>query len=133
VSLKFNRNYFKYFIALLIIETSIAIFISEGFIRSTFGDFLVVILVYCFVKSFLNKKSLPVAIGVLLFTFLIEFLQLFDILNLLRIENNKIVKTILGSSFHISDLIAYTLGTISILMVEYMFLRHEKYHSKPST
>jgi len=118
---------------LLIIETSIAIFISEGFIRSTFGDFLVVILVYCFVKSFLNKKSLPVAIGVLLFTFLIEFLQLFDILNLLRIENNKIVKTILGSSFHISDLIAYTLGTISILMVEYMFLRHEKYHSKPST
>ena len=116
----------------MIIEVAIALFVKNGFVRSTFGDFLVVILVYCFVKSFVNCKPEYAAAGVLIFAYIVEFLQMFNLLELLNLEKNHIAKTILGSTFQISDLIAYTLGVISILIIEYSIL-NRKHHSKPST
>ena len=103
----------------MVIEVAIATFITNGFIRSTFGDFLVVILMYCFVKSMFNWKPLNVALGVLMFSYGIEFLQLFNVLKIYNLHNYKILATVLGSTFQISDLIAYTLGTITILILEY--------------
>ena len=120
------------FIIMLIIEAVIAIFVKNGFVRSTFGDFLVVILVYCFVKSFVNCKPKYAAVGVLIFAYIVEFLQLFNLLELFNLQKNYFAKTILGSTFQISDLIAYTLGIISILIVEYS-ISNRKHHSKPST
>ena len=87
--------------------------------RSTFGDFLVVILVYCFVKSFANGKPKYVAIGVLVFAYTIEFLQLSNLLEFLNLKGNKMANIVLGSTFQISDLISYTIGIITILIVEY--------------
>lgn len=116
---QFNKLYFVYFVILLIIEVAIAIFIKEGFIRSSFGDFLVVMLIYCFVNSFIKAKSITIAIGVLIFAFIIEFLQLFQILKSLNLQNNKILATVFGNTFQMSDLIFYTLGVITILIIEY--------------
>ena len=98
---------------------SIAVFMSNGFIRSSFGDYLVVMLIYCFVKSMFNFKPVKVAIGVLMFAYLIEFLQMFQILKALNLQNQNIVATVLGSTFQMSDLIFYTLGVLTILIVEY--------------
>jgi len=103
---------------LLVIEVSIATFLSAGFIRSTLGDFLVVILIYCFIKSMFDWKPINVAIGVLIFAYVIELLQFFQVLKILNLQDHKILATILGSTFQISDLIAYTLGTITILILE---------------
>lgn len=69
----FNRNYFIAFILLLVIEVLIAAFLNDGFIRHTMGDFLVVILLYCFFKSFLKTNSIAVAIVTLAIAFTIEF------------------------------------------------------------
>lgn len=119
LKLHFNKSYFLCFIGLLFIETAIALFMTNGFIRSTFGDVLVVMLIYCFVKSFINTKPFTTAIGVLMFAFTIEFLQLFKLPEILNPDNNPIIKVILGSTFQISDLIAYSFGTFAILIVEY--------------
>ncbi|MEZ4802136.1 MAG: DUF2809 domain-containing protein [Gelidibacter sp.] len=119
--MKFNKNYFIFFVLLLITEALIAIYLKDGFIRHTFGDFLVVILMYCFVKSFFDLKPMVVAIGVLIFSFAIEFLQLTNFLKYFNLENNHIAKIILGSTFHISDLVAYTLGILFVLLVEFIF------------
>ena len=116
---QFNKLYFVYFMILLIIEVAIAVFIKEGFIRSSFGDFLVVMLIYCFIKSFINAKPITIAIGVLIFAFIIEFLQLFQILKSLKLQNNKILSTVFGNTFQMSDLIFYTLGVVTILIIEY--------------
>ena len=102
-------------LGILLIEICIAAFLTEGFIRHTFGDFLVVILVYCSIRTFIETNPIYIAIGVLTFAFAIEFLQLFNLLDHLQLRDNKIATIILGSTFHISDLIAYTLGTIIIL------------------
>ncbi|MCK7591486.1 DUF2809 domain-containing protein [Subsaxibacter sp. CAU 1640] len=119
--MKFNKTYFILFVLLLITEALIAIYLKGGFIRHTFGDFLVVILMYCFVKSFFDLKPMVVAIGVLIFSFAIEFLQLTNFLKYFNLENNHIAKIIFGSTFHISDLVAYTLGILFVLLVEFIF------------
>lgn len=119
MKLKFKSYYFIAFILLFIIEALIAKYLKDGFIRHTFGDFLVVILLYCFLKSFLNYKSYQVALVVFIISFLIEFLQLTNFLELLHLEQNKLAKIVLGSTFSISDLVAYTLGIISILIFEH--------------
>lgn len=116
----FNKAYFVMFIILLITETLIAIFLKTGFIRHTVGDFLVVILLYCFFKSFIKGKSFQVALFVFIISYTIEFLQLTNFLEWLNLHDNAIAKTILGSTFHFSDLIAYTLGIITILIFEHL-------------
>ncbi|MGG5485519.1 DUF2809 domain-containing protein [Gaetbulibacter sp. PBL-D1] len=120
MTLKFNKTYFAFFTLLLVVEIAIAIFLKEGFIRHTFGDYLVVILMYTCIKSFSNIKPLAVAVGVLLFAFSIEFLQLFNLLDVLNLRDSHLAKLILGSTFHISDLIAYTLGVLTILCIEHL-------------
>jgi hypothetical protein len=69
-------------------------------------------------KSFINIKSIPLAIIVLLISFTIEFLQLTSFLEWIGLQHNTLAKTILGSTFQISDLIAYTLGILTITIIE---------------
>lgn len=117
--MKPNKTYLIITILLFAIEVLIVMFLKTGFIRHTVGDFLVVILIYCFFKSLFEINTITLAISVLLFSFLIEFLQLANILKLLNLENNHLAKLILGSTFHISDLIAYTLGILKVIIIEH--------------
>ncbi len=122
MTLKFNKIYFIIALALLVIETLIAIYLKFGFIRHTFGDYLVVILLYCFIKSFIKTTPLIAAIPVLIFSYIIELLQLVNILGMLNLNNNYLLKLILGSTFQISDLVAYTLGILTVLIIEYTII-----------
>ena len=116
--MKFNKTYFIIFILTFIIEACIAYFLKSGFIRHTFGDFLVVIMLYCLIKSFINIKPIIAALVVLIISFVIEFLQLTLFLEWLNIQDNTFAKTILGSTFNFSDLVAYTLGVITVIGIE---------------
>ena len=116
--MKFNANYFIAFLILLITEILIAIFIKQPFIRYVFGDFLVVILMYCFLKSFIKAASIYIAIFVLIFAYTIEIMQKYNTLALLNLENNKLANIILGNTFEFTDLIAYTLGVITIYIID---------------
>lgn len=103
---------------LLIIEASIAYFLKTGFIRHTIGDFLVVIMLYCFFKSFIDLKPITMSLIVLCIAFIVEFLQLTPFLKWFNLQDNAVAKIVLGSTFHVSDLIAYTLGVITVLNIE---------------
>ena len=46
------------FIGLFIVETLIALFVRDAFIRPYMGDILVVILIYCFVRIFITEVVL---------------------------------------------------------------------------
>lgn len=118
MTLNLNKTYALIALILLINEVLITVYLKNGFIRHTFGDFLVVILIYSFFKSFLQIDSIKLAIAVLLFAFLIEFLQLANILTILNLQNNQLAKIILGSTFNVSDLIAYTFGIVTVLIIE---------------
>ena len=116
-----SKTYFILFLMLLAIEICIAYFLKSGFIRHTFGDFLVVIMLYCFFKSVFNMKPIQIALIVLLIAFIVEFLQLTPMLNWLNLQDSNIAKIVFGSTFHVSDLVAYSLGVLSILIIENKF------------
>lgn len=115
---KFNRTYALCAVILFLIEAWIALIFKTGFIRHTVGDFIVVILLYCVFKSFINAKPKYIVITVIIIAFSIEFLQKINLLERLNLQHSELAKLILGSTFHISDLIAYTLGCITVLIAE---------------
>lgn len=125
MKLTFNIRYFIAFVLLLICEVCIALFLVDGFIRYTIGDFLVVIMIYCFIKSFIKTHSIYIAIFTLLFAFGIEFLQLTNMVRYDMLKEYKWVSIVLGSHFSITDLIAYSLGTISVLYLD-TYISHLK-------
>ena len=115
---KFSPFYFIAALLLFITEVLIALFVHDQFIRPYIGDFLVVILIYCFVKSFLNTPVVPTALGVLVFAYTVELLQYFRIVELLGLQHSKAARIIIGSSFEWQDLLAYTLGILVVVLVE---------------
>ena len=119
--LTFNNKYFLLFIGFLVIEIAIVVFLKTGFIRYTFGDYLVVMLLYCGIKNVININPIQVSVIVLCIAYCIETLQFFNVLQLLGLESNTLAKLILGSTFHFEDIIAYTLGILTILFVEHKY------------
>ncbi|WP_035671154.1 DUF2809 domain-containing protein [Flavobacterium sp. 83] len=123
--LTFNKNYFCFAILIFFIEVLIALFVHDSFVRPYLGDVLVVILIYCFSKSFLKLPVLTVALFVLLFSFTIEFLQFLHIVEILHLEKSKIAKTIIGTSFSWIDLLTYIIGIAIVIIIEKYWLKSE--------
>lgn len=116
--LKFNKTYFGLFILLLIIEVLIAMYVRDRFIRPYIGDVLVVMLIYCFVKSFIEIKPIIAAVLVLLFAIGVEFLQYANAVERLGLQDNKIARVVIGSSFEWMDILCYIVGIVITLPVE---------------
>jgi hypothetical protein len=116
--LTFNKHYFILTISIFILEILIAVFARDNFVRPYVGDALVVVLIYCFVKSFFILPVFTVAIAVLIFSFVIEFLQYANILEIIGLDKSRIAKTLFGYSFEWTDLLAYTIGIFVVLVVE---------------
>lgn len=114
-----KKTYFFLFLILLFIEISIAIWIKDDFVRPYLGDFLVVILLYCFLMAISRISVLKALFSVLVFSFAVEFFQLINIVKVLQYQPPEIVMIVLGSSFSVWDLLAYTLGLILTGIIEY--------------
>jgi len=123
--LTFNKNYFGFAILIFFIEVLIALYINDSFVRPYLGDVLVVILIYCFLKSFLKLPVLTAAIAVLVFSFTIEFLQFLNIVEKLGLEKSKIARTVIGTSFSWIDLLTYIIGITIVLIIEKYWLKKQ--------
>jgi hypothetical protein len=115
---RFNKYYFLAAVLLFAIEVLIALFVHDSFVRPYVGDALAVILIYCFIKSFLNLPEVALALGGLIFSFMIEFLQYIKIVNLLGLEKSTLARTVIGTSFAWVDILAYAVGFGVVLIAE---------------
>ncbi|MCU7371028.1 DUF2809 domain-containing protein [Paucibacter sp. O1-1] len=88
------------------------------------GDFLVVILLYCLLKGITNTSVLMQQRELFCFSYLVETLQFFQIVKILG--SNNVANVVLGTSFSWSDMVAYTLGIVFVLIIEKMVLRFQK-------
>jgi hypothetical protein len=122
--LRFNKTYFWLALLLFLIEVLIAAFAHDRFIRPYFGDFLVVIFLYCLVRSFFKAPYFKVALAVLLFAYLIEVLQYFHFIRHLGLQHSLLARLILGSGFEWLDLVMYTVGIALVLWVEQRLTRY---------
>lgn len=116
--LRFCPRFFFYTILFFVIEVLIAMYAYDDFLRPYVGDYLVVMLIYCALRTFIKANTLPVVIGVLLFAYLVEVLQYFRIVDRLGLSGNQLAKTVIGYGFEWLDMLAYTLGVITIILVE---------------
>lgn len=123
--IKFNSTYFRLASLVFSIETLIALYVNDSFVRPYLGDVLVVVLIYCFIKSFLDLKVWKTALFVLLFAFAIEFLQYLNFVEKLGLQDSKIARTIIGTSFCWRDILCYLVGILLVIAVEY-FIQKEK-------
>ncbi|WP_298608951.1 DUF2809 domain-containing protein [uncultured Thiothrix sp.] len=96
------------------------------FIRAYFGDFLVVILVYCSVLAFWKLEPKRLALGVFIFACLIEIAQFFQLAD--RLELTGAARIMLGTSFSWEDILMYALGCLSV----YVLVKYLKYPSNTS-
>ncbi|SHI63212.1 Protein of unknown function [Mesonia phycicola] len=115
---RFNYKYLLLTIFFFLIEVGIERYFHGGFIRNVLGDYIIVFVMYCFVKTFFSFKTLYVAILVLLISYLVEICQYVDVLKLLNISRNRSTDILVGSSFDWKDMAAYTAAFITILVVE---------------
>ena len=114
----FNKTYFALAVLLFIVEVYIGIYVKDDFIRPYGGDFLVVILLYFLVKAFFNISVFRAALYVLIFSFAVEFAQYFKIVEILGLQDIKLARIIIGTSYAFEDLVAYFLGIITVLIGE---------------
>lgn len=114
----FSIKYFCIFLFIFIIEVIIALYINDSIIRPYGGDVLVVILIYYFIKSFIVTKPIYLILSVLLFAYAIEVGQYFNLVQILHLQDNKIMRIIIGSSFSWGDILAYTIGAAICYFIE---------------
>lgn len=124
--MKFNYKFFSVFLVLLVIEIIIALFIRDNFIRPNVGDVIVVILIYFVVKSFFSTKSKLLPLYVFGFAVFVEILQYFNVVKLLGLENNRLARTIIGTTFDVNDIICYFIGCVILFLYQIIV---EKYFS----
>ena len=115
---KFNKWYYLLAVLILLIEVLIAGNMHDALIRPYGGDFLVVIMIYCFVKAFLSTPVFKTACAVLVFAYIVEFSQYFHLVRVIGLGHSKIALLFLGDHFSVYDLLAYTLGILLIIFTE---------------
>ncbi|MBR5512411.1 MAG: DUF2809 domain-containing protein [Ruminococcus sp.] len=100
-------------ILLIAVEIVIALTQRDNWLRYYGGDVIVVWAVYCLVQSVIGgKKPVITHIGVLLFAFLVEFLQYIHIVDIIGLGDIEFFRILIGTSFAVEDLFSYALGTI---------------------
>ena len=121
MKLQFNKYYLVLAHSLFLIELAIAFIIKTGFIRYTFGDYLVVILLYAIIRGCTNLKVWVSALVVLVIAYTIELLQLTPFLTYFNLQDSFTASLIFGNTFQVEDLLAYTLGIATILIIEHYY------------
>ena len=108
-------------ILLLGIEILIGLF-AHGWVRIYLGDVLVVILLYAAVRTVIPNRKIPwfmIPSVILVFSFAVESLQLWGFCDRLGITN-KLLRTIIGTGFSITDLACYLAGLIPCYISEFI-------------
>lgn len=122
---RFDYKSFLIFLLIFVVEVIIALFVNDAIIRPYGGDFLVVIMIFYFLKSFLATKDSYLLLGTLFFAYAVELAQLFRVVEVLGLEDNKLASTVIGTSFSIGDMVAYTLGIGSCWLIETKFRKRK--------
>jgi len=104
---------------MFLVELIIAIFINDSFIRPFIGDTLVIILLYLFIRMFFVCKKTKVVIGVLLFSYLVEIGQYYNLVSILKLQDITVARIVIGSTFDVVDLFAYSVGAFLLMLPNY--------------
>lgn len=101
------------------IEVLIALYVHDAFVRPYVGDMLVVIVVYAAVRIAIPDRCKWLPLYVFLFATGVECLQYINIVDILGVENNRFLRTLIGSVFDIKDILCYAVGCVILAVYEW--------------
>ena len=120
-----HRWYLCAVLALLIAIVLIAIH-GTGFIRYHFGDILIVIFIYCFVRSFIRNRMKWLPLAVFIFAVLVEIGQYFHIVERLGLAHIAFIRIAVGMTFDPWDILMYFIGCALLYLFEFICVERFK-------
>ena len=123
MKLGFSLKYFIVFLILFAMIVAIAMFVTGGFIRNHFGDILIVMFIYCFIKIFLRNRIKLLPLYIFIFATLVEFGQYFNLVYLLGLGHSQLARIIIGVTFDPYDILMYFIGCVLIFIYEIIYYR----------
>ena len=114
--------HYKYVFAsvvLLIAIVLIAAFAPSGFIRYHFGDILIVIFIYTFIKSFVRNRMKWLIPAIFVFSVVVEISQYFNLVERLGLYHITIIRIAMGTTFDWWDIVMYFVGCALLYLFEY--------------
>lgn len=113
------------FVILLLSEILIGLFVHDSFVRPYVGDTLVVILLWALVRIIIPEKAVWLSGPIFAFAVLVELSQIIPLVDLLGIDN-KLIRTLMGTSFAVGDLLAYAAGCLITFIIDIHVFRKRK-------
>lgn len=115
---QFSLKYLLLTVFIFLVEVLIATKLSGVFfVRAYLGDVIVVMLLYTFVKSFIKVNDQKLILGILIFSFLIEFAQYFNIAEKLGFRSGSLMYIVIGNSFSWIDNLCYAIGCLILYII----------------
>lgn len=129
MKLQFSLKYLLLTIFIFLVEVLIATKLEHiFFVRAYLGDVIVVMLLYTFVKTFVKMNDQKLILGILVFSFLVEFAQYFNIAEKLGFRPGSLMYIVIGNSFSWIDILCYAVGCLLL----YLSVRMTKNETLPS-
>lgn len=115
---QFHYQYFLTTVFIFLIEVLIATVLNHMFfIRAYLGDVIVVMLIYTFMKSFFKiQHDIKLILGILIFSFTVEFAQYFNIAERLGFQPGSVMYIVVGNSFSWIDMLCYAVGCLLLFL-----------------
>jgi hypothetical protein len=126
MKLRLNRGYLVCSLVLIGVEVFIGVRMHDRIVRPYGGDYLVVILLYCLIRTCADIPILTTAVFVLVFSYAVEVSQYFHLADHLGLRAPSLARTLLGTYFTWTDMLAYTLGILTVLGIEKIIRRDGK-------
>ena len=123
-----KKRFFNFilFMIFLAIEVLIALYVHDDFVRPYLGDVLVVVVLYFFVRTWIPEKYRWLPGAIFVFATAVEVLQYFRLVEILGVENNVFLRTILGSTFDFKDIVCYGAGCLLLGLYDWIVYKREK-------
>ncbi|MGN7865557.1 DUF2809 domain-containing protein [Chryseobacterium sp. 22458] len=118
MKLQFSLKYLLLTIFIFLVEVLIATKLKDiFFVRAYLGDVIVVMLLYTFVKTFVKINDQKLILGILIFSFLVEFAQYFNIAEKLGFRPGSLMYIVIGNSFSWIDILCYAVGCLLLFLL----------------
>jgi len=105
-------------IAVLGIEIAIARFVHDDLVRPYLGDSLAVAGVYLALRAVTPLRVVTAVAIAFAFACAIEVGQFFHLVDLLGLGTNRVARIVLGTTFALTDFVAYAGGAACVLAIE---------------
>lgn len=121
---RFHYQYFLATVFIFLLEVLIATVLKNiFFLRAYLGDVIIVMLLYTFIKSFFNiRNDTRLIFGILIFSFLVEFAQYFNVAEKLGFRPGSLMYIVVGNSFSWIDMLCYAVGGLLL----FIFVKRQK-------